>query len=501
MCELRLAEATPTELARLRELCREAGYDEEGLARAFGLATPAERLERRLPHLLYLTREGKRLDTLVRLFMLGVSVTREETEAALGPELAEACARWGLVQRCGDAVSARVRLTPFRGLLLATDQPQRPEIARRADQVMGITPSTVTLANFTVRRPARNALDLGTGCGVQALLAASHAEQVWATDRNSRALEFARFNACLNNLANICFLQGDRYEPVRGRRFELIAVNPPFAVSPSLRYYYRDSGEPAERFVQGLARMAPEHLEEGGFFQMILDWVERAGQDWRQRLASWFEGSGCDVWAFRLSREPAPLYAYVWLRDTEPADATEADRLYRQWMEYFEQEKVEAVSNGLIAMRRRSARNWARFDEISTEVPPSAGEWVELAFRLSDYLETTSDEELLAARLRLSQDARLIEESQVRQGRWQAESCRIRLCRGLYWEGRVDLRLKDLLARMDGRHELRDLLVHLAVELGAAPGKVITQALPLLRDLILRGFLLPEGFDPPGQPA
>ena len=40
-----------------------------------------------------------------------------------------------------------------------------------------------------------SALDLGTGCGIQALLAAKHSERVVATDVNERALAFAAFNA------------------------------------------------------------------------------------------------------------------------------------------------------------------------------------------------------------------------------------------------------------------------------------------------------------------
>lgn len=490
---LRLSAATSDDLARLRETCLRSGYDEEGLAALLGLPSLPERLERHLPHLLYLTREGKRLDTLVRLFLLGVRVSREEAEAALGADLVQSCAGWGLIEPCGEWVAARVRLAPFRGLLLATDQPQRPEIAARPDQVMGITQSTAMLANFTVRRPVRSALDLGTGCGVQALLAAAHAERVWATDCNPRALELARFNARLNNIKKIWFFRGDRFEPVRGRRFELIVVNPPFAVSPGLRYYYRDSGEPADRFCERLARQAPDFLEEGGFFQMTLDWVERAGENGQQRLAAWFEGSGCDAWVLRISRETAPLYAHVWVRDTEPGDPEETGRLYREWMAYFERERIEAISSGVLVLRRRSGRNWTRFDELPGEASPTAGEWLERAFSLRDYLEATSDDGLLAARLRLSPEVRLIEESQVRQGRWRTEAARILLCRGPGWEGRVDSGIKDLLAHMDGRHQLRDLLVHLAVELGAAPERVIAQALPLVRDLVLRGFLLPEG--------
>jgi Methylase of polypeptide chain release factors len=55
---------------------------------------------------------------------------------------------------------------------------------------------SVTLASLTVRRDVASALDVGTGCGVQALLAAKHAERVVATDINERALAFADSAQC-----------------------------------------------------------------------------------------------------------------------------------------------------------------------------------------------------------------------------------------------------------------------------------------------------------------
>ena len=488
-----LAAAHPRELARLRDLCRDAGYTEDGLIAVFGPAAIPVQLSDRLPHYLYLTREGRRLDTLIRLFLLGVATPRRAAAAALGEDLLDDCARWGLVEIRGESVVAGVRLTPFRGLLLAVDQPADPEIERLPDQVMGITGSTAVLANFTIRRPVRDTLDLGTGCGVQALLASRHSERVTATDCNRRALAFARFNAALNNQPNICFIEGDAFQPVRGRTFDLIVVNPPFAISPWPRYLYRDSGQPADQFCERLVRQAPAFLNEGGFFQMTLDWVERAGEDWKQRLCGWFEDSGCDAWVLRLDRETAASYAYLWIRDTEPDDRTETGRLYEEWVRYFERERIEAISTGVIAMRRRNGRNWVRVDEAPGGMQRPVGQWIALGFQLRDYLDATTDDDLLATRLRVAPQARLIEECEVQQQRWQSRAVRLQLAGGLPWEGRLDARLRGLLARMDGRHLLRDLLVHLAVEIGAAPQQVIAAALPLLRDLILRGFLLPEG--------
>ena len=97
---------------------------------------------------------------------------------------------------------------------MACDLPPQSQPEDDPDFVMGICGSTLSIANATIRHAVQRTLDLGTGCGIQALLAAAHSEQVFAVDRNSRALDFARFNAKLNRLRNIDFFEGDLFQPV-----------------------------------------------------------------------------------------------------------------------------------------------------------------------------------------------------------------------------------------------------------------------------------------------
>lgn len=487
------AAATAEELQSLRAACEHAGYTDRGLLALFGPVGLPTRAGRELAHFRHLTRGGRPLDILARLFLLGLPVPSAAASGALGEAVAESCTRWGLLEQRQGGVRALVRLLPYRDLLLAADQAERPEIAARPDQVMGITASTAALADFTVRRPVQLTLDLGTGCGVQALLAARHSRRVVATDLSRRALQFAQFNAHLNNCANICFIQADAFQPLRGSRFDLVVVNPPFAVSPSARYLYRDSGLPGDLFCRRLIREAPGLLNEGGFFQMTLDWAEYQGGDWRRRLAEWFQDSGCDAWVLRLDRHAPAAYAYMWVRDTEPDQPELAAPLFDEWVAYFERESIEAVSTGLIAMRRRPhGSNWLRLEEAPAGISGPVGDWVLQGFQLKDYLELTADQSLLEEKLRLSPHARLLQDSEARDGRWKPATVRIRLIRGLPWEGNLDARLAGLLARLDGRGRLRDLLVHLAVELGVEPERLIPNCLPLVRDLVLRGFLLPE---------
>jgi hypothetical protein len=489
------------EYARLRETLRRAGYDEQGLIGVFGPAQLPPRAGRDLPYFLHLTREGRPLDTLARLFLIGVPVEESQARSALEPLSLEDWARAGLIEMRGGAAAGRVRLFPFRGMLLACDYTDSIEPGGRLEQVMGLTASSVALADFTVRRSVDATLDLGTGSGIQALLAAGHSRQVTAVDCSPRSIEFAKFNAGLNGVAGCEFLQGDMFEPVRGRKFDLVVSNPPFAITPSVRYLYRDSGRKLDDFCRNLVRQAAEFLREGGLFQMCCDWVHLAGQDWKKRLAEWFDGCGCDVWILRSDTRSAADYARVWIRDTEHETEEASARLFRDWISHYEAQGVEAVSTGLIAMRRAGGRaHWIRIEDLPDGTSGPVGEAVALGFQLRDYLETVrSEEAMLGARLRVSPLVRLEDSCEPSGGAWRVTAARISMAGGLRYSSPVDLRLAGLIARADGRRTVRELLAELAAATNSDLNRITPNCLSLLRELVERGLLLPEGLGPPAE--
>jgi release factor glutamine methyltransferase len=112
-------------------------------------------------------------------------------------------------------------------------------------------------------------LDMGTGSGVCAVLAARQARRVVAVDISAAAVRCARLNALLNQVEHrIDFRHGDLFAAVPGERFDLILFNPPF-----LRGQPRDdrdrawrSSDVAERFAAGLGA----HLRPGGSALVVL---------------------------------------------------------------------------------------------------------------------------------------------------------------------------------------------------------------------------------------
>src|SRR5262249_44313091 len=156
---------------------------------------------------------------------------------------------------------------------------------------------------------ARSTLDLGTGCGLQALEAATHSGVVVATDLNARAIEFASFSARLSGVENVEFAAGDAFEPVRGRKFDLIVANPAFFITPSKDHMFCDNNMDLDQFCRRLAREAPLHLNEGGYFQMICEWAQIEGETWQDRVTEWLQGRGCDAWVIKQTTTEVSAYA------------------------------------------------------------------------------------------------------------------------------------------------------------------------------------------------
>jgi len=76
-------------------------------------------------------------------------------------------------------------------------------------------------------------LDVGTGCGILAIIAARKAKKVIATDVNSHAVKCARLNTRINKVSHkIKVCQGNLFQPIRKtERFNVIVFNAPYLPS------------------------------------------------------------------------------------------------------------------------------------------------------------------------------------------------------------------------------------------------------------------------------
>jgi hypothetical protein len=358
--------------------------------------------------------------------------------------------------------------------------------------VMGVGSSSVTLSELTVRRHSRRSLDLGTGCGVQALLAAPHSDAVIAGDRNPRAVAFAAFNAALNGADTVECRQGDLFAPVAGERFDLIVSNPPFVISPDRSYLYRDADVEGDALCRQVVRQGAGHLEPGGYCQLLCNFAVPENGDWRAVLAEWCEGTGCDAWAVCAELQDPGVYASTWIAHTEPPH--HQAELFDAWMEHYRRRGIAAMGSGHLVLRRAEEGRspWFRAEDAAARTPGDCGDQILLGFALRDLLDRLADDRaLLSARLRLSPEVRLDQRCAPGADGWEIEQTSVRLERGIGYQGVVDPHGAMMLGRCTGVRPLGELLAELARELEVELETLMPGALQVTRSLVEQGFLLP----------
>jgi methylase of polypeptide subunit release factors len=424
-----------------------------------------------------------RFGAVVRLLFLQLPVSKESAVAALGERGVEALAAIGIAE-VGDGVRVRARILPVGELLVASDDYPRDKRDDPPDYVAAYTATSRLCDCLTPRVRGGRALDVGTGSGVQALLAAPHADRVIATDVNPRALAFTELNAALNGFTNVEARRGSLFEAVAGERFDLITCNAPYVVSPENRWAYRDSGLAGDEITRRVVRAAADHLADGGFATLLGSWIGASEERADDRPLEWAKAlPECDTWILSVWESDPLEHASTWNRQLAGKSAKLAAAL-DTWTTYLDELGAGWVSEGAILLHRRPGRRHrARVDGIDDESLEAAGEQVRRAFEARARLaELQRADDILDVRPSLAMRVQLEYELAPRRSGNAVSEARAQLAGGTSSTVDTTSGALDLLQRLDGSTTLRGLLR------GASPS-LRRDAVALCRELLELGAL------------
>lgn len=542
--------ATPEQAVSLRADLADSGWGVEAVAALLGEAADAAlRREIRLPALRAVRAAlaggpvPSPVAVLTALFMLGEPVPATALDAALPRTAAAGAAAVGLVSEPDETgcVRALVDLRPHEAVddagevrwWVASDLGEL--VTGRAlapDHVLGVGGAGLTLAGLTPRTPVRTALDLGCGCGIQTLYLLRHAEHVVATDISARALAFTAFNAALagvsvtgapgagsdiapssgldseadaasdsgSDAGHLELLHGSLLEPVAGRRFDLIASNPPFVLTPpAVReaglplMEYRDAGGPIlPALVAGLG----EHLEPGATAVMLGNWEHRGTSSWRDTVAAWIP-KGLDAWVLERELQDPVEYATMWLRDGGLTPERDPEAFYaalEAWIDDFEARDVRGVGFGyLIVHRPQSPREpWRLLEEVTTSGQGVLGPHVAEVLEVRERLAGLDDEAVADLRPLLAPD--VTEERHLIPGVAEPTVILLRQGGGLGRTLQASTAVAALAGVADGELSVGQVASAVAAlsELNAADAAALrAEMVEAARHLLATGFLSP----------
>ncbi|MHA7240150.1 DUF7059 domain-containing protein [Arthrobacter sp. TMS1-12-1] len=413
---------------------------------------------------------------------------------------------------------AAVELRPYGSdvggnLWVASDlgAEQRPGPLRH-DHVLGIGGASLTLAQTVMRTPVDRALDLGTGCGIQAFHLLAHAGHVTLTDISDRALAFARFNLLLNAPAlhidarqpegRVSFRCGSLLDPVRGEEFDLVVSNPPFVITPRTgepgpAYTYRDGGLAGDAIVSTLVRELPGVLAPGGAAQLLGNWEITDGTPWDRRIRG-FIPPGADAWVIQREQLTPVQYAETWLRDAaENRDRAAYVESFAAYLADFAARDVEGIGFGSVWLRRpRTPSDLVRvtLEEITHEIEQPVGPHLAAAIGRSDWLAAHTEQ--AASGIGIADEYLLVAEdvTEERHQRPGAEHPGVILLRqgaGLRRTSLLSTELAGFASACDGDLTAGQIAGALALLLDRPDAAFISELLLDVEQLVREGFLIP----------
>ncbi len=481
---------------RLRGILIDADYTVSGVRDRLGDAAAKALAREQLVPALRATGGEERLGLLLRLWWLRGAVPLRAARGILPvDELAEA----GLVRVDdgpeGQVVRALVHLGPWeledgRQGFVVSDPKVRPGSGDVPghDHVVGTGGASANLSRLMVDGPFDRALDLGTGCGVQALHLASRAREVVATDLNPRAVRLAGISLALSGVHDARLLQGSLFEPVEDERFDLIVSNPPFVITPdAARYTYRESDLPGDTVCAELVRQAPAHLTDGGWAQFLANWTHTDGDDWEDRVGGWITGTGCSGWVVQRDVQDPAEYVELWLRDSCEHGTPEYTRRYDAWLDYFEREGIKGIGFGWISLRNDVAQDaTVRVEELRHDVEQPVGRYLPDVVDGSMTARRLTDAALLAAHVALAPG--VVEERVGVPGAPDPEKILLRQREGLHRVARIGTVEAALASVCDGTMPVGPLLDAIAGLMGEDQETIRERTPDALRTLISEGF-------------
>lgn len=281
---------TPAQFQRLREWLRAVHYTEDAICTAAGVEAIAKLRPLASGRAAFSTVVDAQ-SLLVQLFLDSALLPWGVVKSTLSPDELTILTDLGLlVSSVSDPnyCIGSVALFPSSDLYLVSDRLTNMETIGDgvpSDLVYSpLTMETFRFIKLMPRTPCDDYLEMCAGTGVAALHAAKgFARYAYSADITERSTRFAQFNAALNGLENFSAVQGDLYDPVSGKTFDLITAHPPYVPAESTEMVFRDGGADGEQITRRIVAGLSEYLRPGGLFYLDCVMTDRTNDSLANR--------------------------------------------------------------------------------------------------------------------------------------------------------------------------------------------------------------------------
>ncbi|WP_162986276.1 methyltransferase [Corynebacterium xerosis] len=500
---------------RLADALRGLGYGVGGLRSLLGddgLAALDRGEPEAVVRTIQLALDRPGLAAAVTAFIVGDAV---DLIPWLGEKLVADCLACGVLREIDGRHVAAIDVRPVvvdgvERLVFSDRDASMTDHVPGPDHVLGVGRASRSLLDITPTDPVGTVLDLGAGCGVQAL-GQHRAASIVATDVHPRACIYAEATLAAAGLRGVSgdagadavaeVIEGSWFQPVAGRRFDRIVANPPFVVGvPEVGHVYRDSGLDLDGATELMLREVPDHLEPDGTAHLLGAWVHHDGGDWATRVASWLPKEGVEAWIIQRDVVDPAVYVGTWLRD-ESIDprGPEGREKTRRWLDHFAANDVAGIGFGYVTIQRIDGPSSITCEDMPQPLGgPFRDEAAEWLLR-SAWLRDKNAEAILAGAYRVRpgvavERVELAGTADDPEQGFSPAALRVTRTDGPRWSHDTDDAIVRILSALHPDASLSTVLDVMAM-LGALPedglDDIKEAVVPVIVDLVRHGLVLP----------
>ncbi len=347
-----LKNKTGSDLLPLYETFKKYDYTEKAVFGRLGAADIDQILIKLLPAYLDIQlKENTPLDKLIKLFLLAQPVSTDELTELFNEEQLQFFHIIGLLDKTAGSYKSTAAIFPCMDGFFATDHMFTSHVSANTVYPLGL--DSYLLSRALLNPEVENTLDMCTGCGLHAIFAAKYSKRVTGVDKNPRAVNFAQFNALLNQVENVRFLAGDLYEPVNGEKFDWIIANPPFVPSPDSTLYFRHGSSSGEGISKRVIAGIPEFLTDNGYAQLVSSLVFRKDENYLDKIKGWLNDNGFHLLV--LSAAPCHVEKYIQEHITTDPNSPQFNDDLKLWVNSYRENGIISIADGLMFMKRSNA--------------------------------------------------------------------------------------------------------------------------------------------------
>ncbi len=440
------------------------------------------------------------LELLIRIFILGESIVPSTLTPFMPPLVWDTMSALGLLAPWPDSpekMYSPVALCPVEDVFIVSDRwstPDNQPFKLAADSVYpALTLDAQIFLSGMYRSPCDDLLDLCTGTGVAALLAAARfAKRAVAADIAERCVAFAEFNRRLNALDNVTIVQSDVYSGIAEQDFDCILAHPPYVPVLRPKWVYHDGGIDGEEITRQIIESLPRFLRPGGTFYCHTMASDR-DLPLEQRIRAWLGNAQAEfdvVLVIRDRLDPAK-YAIASAVKEQSLDDLET------WKKLFEEWHVAKLLDVSMTLIRHADRcqplDLRRLG--SEQSTPAEIDWLLGWQRVAGLPQV--HQALLHARPRAAEGLKFVVSHLIQEGELRAADCRASVQYPFHVDIEIDSWMPLLLAACNGQRtgmELYDCMRQQGhIPADTPPEKFAA----LLATMVSYGFVATDEFAPP----